>query len=550
MVELQIVEAIFAGDKRVDQDMLKYFMNFKKQRQAIAHACKARFLFFYRFMFIWNIGVYPDVMDFHEEIIESLQQIDDEPDKAQDIILCMPPNFGKTQMLQYFMLWTFARNKNKSWLYIHGSAKTAMEMAKEMKDVVHLDKSNEEGCIWFKLFGAKLKRDSQAKNQWSFEKSQPRSGFFASGLFGNIIGRNAGNRNIAETGENVEIEKILQELEHWERDVGDFIEAVSLCGGGLIIDDPMDAQYIFSDAIKAKCYEAVMRAIQRVRDRTSCKIIINMQRLCIDDAVGRILEQRELAAQFKHLIYAGFNEETQRSIYERGQRTSDLLVQKRGNPFTFYAQIQQAPIPLGGALIQPEWLQYYDGFGTAQILNRVFITCDTAFSEKKHADYSVISVWATDGVNLYLLDMERGQWRFNILKARVQAVWDRWSKDPGVGYHRKKVDTFYIENKASGQSIIQELRDTNIHVVPVERTDSKTARLLNETKDKMLRFDSVVSKIADGRVHLPRHLPHISDLVIEECCKFTGLSNSTGHDDIVDTLIDAVQKGLIQTGFF
>ena len=82
-----------------------------------------------------------------------------------------------------------------------------------------------------------------------------------------------------------------------------------------------------------------------------------------------------------------------------------------------------------------------------------------------------------------------------------------------------------VEDKASGQSLIQELkRDTRAPILPV-KVDS----------DKQSRVYSVTALIESGRVYLPNSAPWLHDY-IEELSSFP-----TGeHDDQVDSTTQAL----------
>jgi predicted phage terminase large subunit-like protein len=87
----------------------------------------------------------------------------------------------------------------------------------------------------------------------------------------------------------------------------------------------------------------------------------------------------------------------------------------------------------------------------------------------------------------------------------------------------------YIEDKASGTGLIQQLQQNTVFVpvIPVQRT-----------KDKLTRLMEVQARIQSGGVMLPEYAPWTADF-ISECEGFTA-DDSHAHDDQIDPLIDAV----------
>jgi predicted phage terminase large subunit-like protein len=79
-----------------------------------------------------------------------------------------------------------------------------------------------------------------------------------------------------------------------------------------------------------------------------------------------------------------------------------------------------------------------------------------------------------------------------------------------------------IEDKASGQSIIQELRrDTSLPIIPVKAT-----------QDKATRASAITPTIEAGLVSLPNASQWLADFV-DECSAFP----AGAHDDCVDAFV-------------
>ena len=153
-------------------------------------------------------------------------------------------------------------------------------------------------------------------------------------------------------------------------------------------------------------------------------------------------------------------------------------------------------------------------------------TFDTAFSTKTTADYSVLQTWGifevleTDsrGVemwvpNIILLGNVRDRFEYPELRGRAQDEYDK-----------HQPDVIMIEKKASGQSLIQDLRRAGLPVL--EYTPDR---------DKVSRANAITPFLEAGRVWLPL-MKSWSMSLLEEATSFP----HARHDDQVDAMVMAV----------
>lgn len=201
--------------------------------------------------------------------------------------------------------------------------------------------------------------------------------------------------------------------------------------------------------------------------------------------------------------------------------TDDLLRTRRMNPREFASLMQQEPYIEGGNLIKNEWWQRYpsDEFKPDSYVS-IIIAVDTAFKSKEENDYSVMLVAGIDRHgNIHLIQLIRAKLEFPELKQRLIQLNTFWR---GRGLR-----AIYIEDKASGQSLIQELkRQSGLAVIPHK-----------VVHDKVARANSVLPLIEGGRVYIPdpSEAPWV-DAFITECETFPGST----HDDQVDALVIAL----------
>jgi predicted phage terminase large subunit-like protein len=146
---------------------------------------------------------------------------------------------------------------------------------------------------------------------------------------------------------------------------------------------------------------------------------------------------------------------------------------------------------------------------------------DTAFSKKETADFSAISTWGIfrsefNKDNIILLDCIKDRWEFPELKKIALEQYKYWEPE-----------TIIIEAKASGQPLIQELRQVGIPVVSFSPSKGN---------DKVTRANSVAPLFESGAVWAPEK--HFAEEMIEECAAFP----YGEHDDLVDTMTQALMR--------
>ena len=163
-------------------------------------------------------------------------------------------------------------------------------------------------------------------------------------------------------------------------------------------------------------------------------------------------------------------------------------------------------------IIKSEWWTYYENESdlfTQRVYKKVQ-SWDTAFKKNQENDYSVCTTWLVAQNGYYLIDMWRGRVEFPELKKKVVEL-----------YERDKPNEILIEDKASGQSLIQELqRNTRLPV-----------KVIKVESDKISRVHSVTPLIEVGKVILPKQ-KHWVKTFIDECEEFP----NGEFDDIVDTM--------------
>jgi predicted phage terminase large subunit-like protein len=198
------------------------------------------------------------------------------------------------------------------------------------------------------------------------------------------------------------------------------------------------------------------------------------------------------------------------------------------------AQYQQNPTSEEGAIVKREWWQLWEKKSTPEV-EHVIMSWDTAYEKHNRADYSAVTVWGifylTDEIdgrtkpNIILLEVIKKRVEFPELKSWVLDMYNEW-----------KPDNMVIEKRASGASLIQELRRMGIPVREFTPTRGN---------DKIARLTAVADIFASGFVWRPD--TRWAEELVDEVASFPAGS----HDDTVDCTSMALaiyrQGGFIST---
>jgi predicted phage terminase large subunit-like protein len=293
----------------------------------------------------------------------------------------------------------------------------------------------------------------------------------------------------------------------------------------LIIDDPVkNFEEANSETVRESMWSWYTTVALTRLQRDSAKIVI-MTRWHKDDLVGRLLKVAEgnpKADQWEVLHFKAISDKGEALWPEkfpvdylekiRAGQIADPEMPGAGSR-AFEALYQGSPVNAEGNIVNRNWWKFYDS--RPESFKRIIHSWDTAFKTKAENDYSVCSVWGETDHGYYLLDLWRRKVEYPELKSSAINL-----------YNRDKAQSVLVEDKASGQSLIQELRrDTSLPLLAV-KVDT----------DKIARVYAITPLIESGRVFLPRSAPWLHDFM-EEISAFP----NGEHDDIVDSLSQALK---------
>jgi predicted phage terminase large subunit-like protein len=252
----------------------------------------------------------------------------------------------------------------------------------------------------------------------------------------------------------------------------------------LIIDDPHDAKKALGDAeVQSVCESYDQAVSSRLRDPKTGAIVLIMQRLRTNDLSGHLAAKkqgrwtqvvipmefegapgfdpvRDLGPEYAHL--ADPRRKVGALLMPHRFDEAFLREQKENlGEYGWAGQMQQRPVPSGGGVIKTKWWKRWPAGRELPTVQHVFCSWDTAYTEEDYrsGSYSAMTAW--------------GVWWHEQQQRHCLMVLGAWWERVGYPSLRRKVkeeetkrqpDAHLIEKKASGQSLIQDLRRGKVRV--------------------------------------------------------------------------------------
>ncbi|MGE0755095.1 MAG: phage terminase large subunit [Alphaproteobacteria bacterium] len=291
-------------------------------------------------------------------------------------------------------------------------------------------------------------------------------------------------------------------------------------GDFLIMDDPMNPAQARSYGRResvAAWFEHTFAS--RLDNKKTGGIVLVMQRLHQDDLSGYLLakggwEHLSLPAQFSSACTYDFGS-VRRQVHEgeplqanrEGLADVKRMQQEMGSHI-FAAQYQQQPVMQEGRMVKPRWFGRYTQ--PPALCQRTVQSWDTAIKSSSQHDATVcITITESEGKS-YIRDVAVMRVEYPELRRVFTDMAARW-----------KPDVILVEDKASGQQLLQDMRrETGLPLIGVQ---PKT--------DKITRFAAVSALCEAGRLVLPRQAPWLASFE-QELFMFPDHK----HDDQVDAL--------------
>lgn len=435
--------------------------------------------------------------------------MDAESGQSPWLLFSMPPQEGKSvRVSRMFTAWCLIRNPHRRVANVSYSDALARRWGRAVRN----------DLIGHPELGLTIRPDTGAANEWQLD-----------GWDGGVVtaGIEAG-----VTGRPVDV---------------------------LIIDDPLKGMKEADSPVTREMNREFWRTTASARLSEHCIVVLIMTRWHEDDLAGWLSSEHgqdfrliNIPAQAEHrpddsdCVCAGRGhcagpdildrEHGEYMISARGRSVAGWERKKRAAGSRGWAAIYQGrPAPLEGGIFKRDWwtldripraVDKGDGTWFVPGADRVIQSWDMTFKDTKESDYVCGQVWAFRGARAYLVDQVCAKMEFTEALVAVRQLTAKWPQA------RAK----YIEDKANGPAVISSLRkDKDIGgIIPYTPVDSKLARA-----------NAISPFVEAGDVHVPDPMREPwAAAFITQCANFP----NDVHDDMVDTMSQALDIGLIKGG--
>lgn len=436
----------------------------------------------------WHIKYICDVLQREVERMLKKQK------RKKHLIINVPPRSSKSMVVSViFPVWAMLKLGKVDIISATHSNNLAEDLSARSRDLIESE--------WFQdRFGLDLilRKDSNSKSDWSTTKGGHRMAF---GLTSKFIGKNA--------------------------DI-------------VICDDLQDSDTADSPADRVTTINKFTKSLSTRLNNKATGLIINIQqRLHVEDVTGWILENlgeyydlikipSEAQSEFDVSPAEIFQYYQDGLFWNKSGRFSraDLEIEKKVLGSRGYSQLHlQRPKALDEGVFKTGWfsqisetefLKAFLDAGKKPVYN---FYLDTAYTAEAKNDASALIVAAYLGNKLYIKDAVQVRKEFQDLV--------KWLKSYLPKYYSGE-SRVYIEAKASGISLIQQLRsEGGFNVIPMQTgKDSKLTRALKST-----------AFVEGGNVSLVK-----GDYIEEFLDQVTSFKDgkSGGHDDLLDAFVYSV----------
>lgn len=428
------------------------------------------------YLLCFATAMYPNyqIAKHHQAIAAHLEAL--EKRQIKKLIITMPPRMGKTLLAsELFASFYLGRNPTHEIIFSTYSKERAMDIGLKVKTNIESEK-------YQSIFNTRAASGSKSKSQIVTTDG---GALYSVGVGGAVVGRGANlflMDDLIKSRAEAESEGARRILLEWFRGVA----FTRLMPGGVIC-------------------------------------LINT-RWHTQDITGFILE--EWGEDWVHLDLPAICEQETDFL---GRQKGDALwpeffnvkdlddIRRVIGTREFSAQYQQQPVGAKGSLVQLDWFQRYSKDPDRMQFKRIIQSWDTAYESGKRNDPSVCTVWGQDAGSdgkIYLLDVWRKRADYPDVRKAIYMMYQKWPKTSKI----------LIEDRTSGKSIIKDLQQTNLPIIPIKDQASKEVRLI-----------AVSGMIEAGKIYLPEKASWLYDYESEMSQFPVGK-----HDDQVDSTSQAL----------
>ena len=411
------------------------------------------------------------------------------------LVISVPPGHGKSTMMIMWVAWTLASYPDSKYLYISYSSSLAAKHTETIKRVISL-------AHYRYLFDVAIRHDSRGKE---FFQTTAGGAVAAFGSSGSIVGTDGG------------------------------LPGLDRFSGAVILDDMLKVDEAHSETIRNSIISNYRETIQQRARGINVPFVSIGQRVHEADLSAYLLSGDD-GYEWEHVKLQSIDE-AGNALYPEAFPLEMLRIKQERDPYVFSSQMQQEPVPAGGALFKPEWFALLDF--EPQIL-QTFITADTAETDKSYNDATVFSFWGV--YEIETMGRKTGEYGLHWIDCAELRIEPKDLRDAFLDFwqdcmiHKVPPLLAAIEKKSTGVtllSVIKEMRGIQVRDIERNRSSgSKTARFLQCQPHVAARKISFTA----GARHVDMCIKHMTKITANDTHKF---------DDVCDTAADAIKMALI-----
>ncbi len=320
-----------------------------------------------------------------------------------------------------------------------------------------------------------------------------------------------------------------------------------------IVDDPHNAKQAQSDVERQNALDWYNQTLSTRGVSRGARTVCVMQRLHQRDASGMILDELK---NYEHICLPMRYESAMRvkptsiGFSDPRKEEGELLwpemfplpvveqLEKSLGKMGTAGQLQQRPTPDGGGLLAVNNIRLWPHQAELPYFEYIVMSLDTAFTANTQNDPTaccVFGVFQHEGsMNVLLLDTWAEHLTYNDLKRRVM---DDWKSHYGVDKRNpmikgRRPDSILVENKGSGITLLQDMRQSNIPAIPYNPGRA----------DKIQRANVAAPFVENGVIWVMESKKEPGKPIswARSAIKEWELFPVAEHDDQVDALVQAV----------
>lgn len=414
---------------------------------------------------------------------------------SQRLLINLPPGHGKSLMLSLWTAWTIAQYPDSKFLYVSYSKSLAGKHTETIKRIISLRH-------YKYLFDVSIRYDSKAKEHF---QTTAGGSVMAAGSSGSITGFDAGSPGL------------------------------NRFSGAIILDDAHKPDEAHSSKIREGVIENYRETLQQRARGVNVPFIYIGQRLHEADLADYLLRGED-GYNWERIILPAIDA-VGNALYPEAFPLQSLLIKQEKDPYVFASQLQQDPIPSGGALFKPDW---FVSLPEEPKMLITFITADTAETDKSWNDATVFSFWGLYEIeNFGKKTGEMGLHWLDCMEIRIEP---KDLKDSFISFytdcmrHCVSPKLAAIEKKSTGTTLISVLKEfRGLSIREIERTRASGSKTQRALEIQPIIASKLIS-FSDTAKHKEMCINHMSKITANE---------SHRHDDIFDTCADAIKLALM-----